>query len=364
MVILHVVDASQVGGKQRVVEALAVGHHRLGHGIFVVLVMRKNGPTPDFVRPLREAGVGVEVLELPTRGYLRERTAVRNLCRLLRPDVLHTHGYRPDVVDAGVARRLGIPAVTTVHGFTGGGRNHVYEWLQRRAFRRFDAVVAVSWPLAEHLLRCGISRERVHVLRNAWMPTHGALDRETARQRLSVNSGFHVGWVGRISREKGLDTLLDALAHLQDLPLTVSVLGDGRERATLERRAAALGVSDRVVWHGAVPRADRLFAAFDVFVLSSRTEGTPIALFEAMAAGVPVVATEVGGVPDILTPTEALLVPAEQPHALADAIRSVHGGVEQAAARAVAARNRLLTHFRLEPWLAAHERIYRRLSGR
>ena len=93
---------------------------------------------------------------MPGRAYLRERAAIARLLREVRPDVVHTHGYRPDVLDAGVARGQGIAVVTTVHGFTGGGwKNRVYEWLQCRAFRRFDAVVAVSRPLVGLLERRG-----------------------------------------------------------------------------------------------------------------------------------------------------------------------------------------------------------------
>src|SRR5437879_13039717 len=92
------------------------------------------------------------------------------------------------------------------------------------------------------------------------------------------------------------------------MPWSAAVVGDGVERCRLERLAATLGLGSRVAFHGKVDDAARLFPAFDMFVLSSRTEGTPIVLFEAMAAGVPVVANAVGGVPDVESRHEALLV--------------------------------------------------------
>ena len=117
------------------------------------------GATPTdhpFVRTLRDRELDVVPIDVATRGYLAERAAIASLCRRFRPDVFHTHGYRPDVVDAGVARRLGVPTVTTVHGFTGGGwKDRLYERIQRRAFRSFGAVVAVSQPLRDALLRDG-----------------------------------------------------------------------------------------------------------------------------------------------------------------------------------------------------------------
>ena len=100
--------------------------------------------------------------------------------------------------------------------------------------------------------------------------------------------------------------------------------------------------------------------AFDAWVLSSRTEGTPVTLFEAVAAGVPVVATRVGGVPDVVGEGEAILVPPEDPEALAAAIRAVHASPLAAAARADRASRRVATEFAAAPWLDAYDRAYRR----
>jgi glycosyltransferase involved in cell wall biosynthesis len=360
MVILHVVAPSAVGGLERVVQGLARGLRGTGHDVHVAAVLSGSADHP-FLAPLVHAGVPIHPLLLPPRAYLHERAAVAALCRRIRPEVLHTHGYRPDVVDVSVGRRLGIPTVSTVHGFTGGGwRNRFYEWLQRRALRRCDAVVAVSRPLAQRLERGGVPVERLHIVPNAWPGAEPPLDGIAARRALGVGpEGFVVGWVGRLSFEKGPDLLLDALRHLQDLPLAVSVLGDGPERASLEARARELGLDRCIQWHGTVPDAGRLFAAFDVFVLSSRTEGTPIVLFEAVAAGIPVVATRVGGVPDVVSPAGAALVPPHDALALAAEIRAVFRDPDAARARARAARTRLEHEFGVEPWLERYETVYR-----
>lgn len=359
--VLHVVAPCEVGGLERVVHALAIGHRRAGHQVSVVAVLSNRRQDHSFLQPLREADVEVVPLHLPPRAYLRERAAVAEICRRRQPDVVHTHGYRVDVVDAAAARRLGVATVTTVHGFCGGDlKNRLYERLQRRALRRFNAVVAVSRPLAGELTRAGVPAEHVHVIPNAWPEGVPPLPPDAARRVLGVpGERFHVGWVGRLSSEKGPDVLVAALGLLGDLPLTVSVLGDGRQRPQLEALAARRGLAERVRWFGNHPEAGRLFAAFDVFVLSSRTEGTPIVLFEAMAASTPIVATAVGGVPDVLTSQDALLVPPDDPVGLAAAIRSVHADPAGAAARAGRARERLGNQFTLAPWLMQYERVYR-----
>src|SRR5437870_4014410 len=365
MVVLHILAPGAVGGLERVVRSLAAGHTALGHRVSVVVVLEPASSEHPFVHALRHACHEVLTLAVAPRAYLAERAAFAAVCGRVRPDVVHTHGYRADLVDAGVARRLGIPTVTTVHGFTGGDwKNRLYEGLQRRALPRFDAVVAVSQALAADLVRAGVPAGRLHMVPNAWSGSGDTLPRDSARSVLRVAPRqFHIGWVGRLTAEKGADVLLAALGHLGDLPLTVSVLGDGRARHELEALAARRGVAGRVHWFGRVPDAARLFAGFDAFVLSSRTEGTPIVLFEAMAAGTPIVATAVGGVPDVVSSREALLVPPDDPCALADAVRCVWADPVAAATRARRARERLATGFALAPWLASYDRVYRSLRS-
>jgi glycosyltransferase involved in cell wall biosynthesis len=365
MVILHIVAPAEVGGLERVVHALVLGHRDRGHDVRVVVVLDEDGLGHPFLGPLRRAGIQVFPLPLPPRRYLRERSFVGRLCRRARPDVVHTHGYRCDVVDGGSARAQGIPTVTTVHGFTGGGpKNRFYEWLQRRAFRRFDAVVAVSRKQVDQLKEAGVEPERIHVLPNAWQSRNSIFDRAEARRRLGVSNGtFSIGWVGRLSQEKGLDVLIDSLGCLGDMPVEIAVVGDGRERGEWEERAAAAGLNSRLKWLGAVRDADRLFRAFDVFVLSSRTEGVPMVLFEAMAAGTPIVATAVGGVPDVVSCREALLVPPENAASLAGAIRAVRDDPDATTARVEAARRRLAGDFAVEPWLTQYEELYLKVSG-
>ncbi len=354
------VAPAKIGGLERVVCGLAAGHAARGHETHVVAVFTESFERHPFVQLCQDLGVRLVPMQVGRRRYFRERRQVAQILMKLQPDVVHSHSYRPDVIDAPVARRLGIPTVTTVHGFTGGPwKNRVYESVAQRAFRKFDAVVVVAAPIAERLVAGGVGAERIHVVRNAWVRTVKPLDRAAARRALGVGPGeFHIGWVGRMGREKGADIFIEALSKLEHIPFTASLVGDGPERPRLQRMAKRGKVAGRIHWHGRLDDAGRLFAAFDVFVLSSRTEGTPMALFEAMSCGVPVVATRAGGVPDVVSENEALLVPSEDPTALARAIGSVRADGAAASSRAIAARCRLESEFAVAPWLAAYERIY------
>lgn len=359
--VLHVLDTQEFAGRESVVEKLAGGQLSAGHDVRVLAVVEEGAGDPPFLHAARGAEIPLDVLRLPPRAYLEERKRLVAACREHRPDVLHTHGYRPDVIGGSAAAAAGVPSVSTVHGFTGGGwKNRLYERLQRLCLRRFDAVVAVSAALAEELERSGVPPSRLHVIRNAWGGRDDFLPKPEARRELSVEEdAFLAGWVGRVSPEKGPDVLVDALERVRLSGVTVSVIGDGPERAPLSRRAEALPEGREVRWHGSVPSAYRLFRAFDVFVLSSRSEGTPMVLLEAMAAGVPVVATSVGGVPDVVSRDEAYLVPPEDPDALADAVARVRDRPEEAARRVEAARRRLEAEFGPEAWVARYAGVYR-----
>lgn len=362
LTVLHVVAPAPFGGLETVLRTLASGLDRRGHEMHVAAVVTPGSTPHPFIETLRDDGTRVHELVLSTRAYREERRRIADLCLDVGADVIHTHGYRPDVIDSGVAARLGIPRVSTVHGFCGGGwKGRLYERLQIHSYRRFDAVIAVASPQVRQLTDSGVDAGRVHLLPNAWAPGP-RLDRATARQTLGVDSDtFHIGWVGRLSAEKGPDLFLRSLSALADVPYIASIVGTGREEAALRNLADDLGIADRILWHGSLPEAGRYFEAFDAFALSSRTEGTPMVLFEAMASHTPIVASAVGGVPNVITPAEGWLSEADDTSAFGKALKSIHDDPAAAAAKADLAARRLTNEFGADAWLERHEDLYRRL---
>lgn len=363
--VMHVLAPSPVGGLERVVQTLAIAQRTESRAADVHVVTLSNAPVRDlepFIAPLRLAGVQVHTVVTPVRAYARQREELLALTENLQPDIVHTHGAHADVLAARLGARTSAAMVSTLHGIVGGDlRNQAYEWLQRRTCRERDAVVSVSRPLARQLIDQGFAPERMHVVRNAWSPGATALTRTEARRSLGLPQyGFIVGWVGRLSHEKGLDILIDALAAFPTLDVHLSVIGDGRERAALTRRATKteLARQRRIYWHGQILEAGRLLAAFDVLVISSRTEGTPMLLFEAMATGVPIITAAVGGIPDVVNSTEALLVPAGDTRALTAAIDEVHRDATGARRRAIAATIRLANDHQREEWAARYDSVY------
>ncbi len=223
-----------------------------------------------------------------------------------------------------------------------GGRAALHEWLQLKLLSRSEAVVAVSRQIVEDLKKTRVPPERVYYIPNGWVASVEPLSREAARKELGLPpTGTVIGWVARLIPVKACDIFLRAFSACKGLPVQAAIIGEGVERSQLEALCAELGLTKQVTFCGARSPAARLFPAFDAFVLSSRSEGTPIALLEAMAAGVPVVTTAVGGIPDVVTPKEALLVPPEDPVALGAAIRNVVEDPAGARSRAQAATLRL-----------------------
>jgi glycosyltransferase involved in cell wall biosynthesis len=257
--IVHALSPAPFGGLERVVLDLSAAQRRAGHDVLLFAAAAADHP---FVAAARSRGLPLEIVSGSSRGYLREARILRALLRRESPDVVHTHGYRSDVAHGLPVR--GLAAVTTtLHGFTSGEwsgwRARVYERIQVVAARWCDAAIAVSDGVAERLRDAGVAPDRIHIVRNAWTGGTAFLDRMEARARLGAPARAPlIGWIGRVSPEKGPDLLLDAMRPLGPTARGV-VIGDGPLRAPLEAASrAALG--DRVTWCGAVRRGRPEFA--------------------------------------------------------------------------------------------------------
>lgn len=359
--ILHVLEPAQTGGLERVVCSLAAGQADRGHRTRVAAILPGTEDRDSFRSDLRERSVQVTPIHVRPRGYWTEYRRTKTLCEKTAPDVVHTHGYRAGVVDALAAHSAGIPIISTVHGFTAGSpKNRLLEALYRRSLRWYDVAVAVSRPLARQLIQAGVPEEKVEVVQNAWPGGGSLLPRVEARRELGLPpDAFVAGWVGRMSEEKRPELFMDALLRIdQDFVLGCMI---GVEPDDLDRSGQARETGN-LVPVGLVPNASKYFSAFDVFVLTSKREGTPMVLLEAMAAEVPIVTTRVGGIPDMLSSEEAQLVPHGDPAAIAAAISWVRNNREEAEAQATAARRRLARDFRLSDWLDRYEHLYRRCT--
>jgi glycosyltransferase involved in cell wall biosynthesis len=282
----------------------------------------------------------------------------------LRPDIVQTHAVKSHFL----ARLAGVPErarwVAFHHGYTWPNlRARLYNQFDRWSLRTPGLILTVSQPFREELAARGAPRERIEVIHNAIRPGWGAERRPELRDALGIPAQRKlILIVGRLSREKDHLALLEAVAALAGHDPHLLIVGEGPERARIEARAAALALGGRVTLTGQAPSAEPYYGIADLAVLSSRSEGSPNALLEAMAAGVPAVATNVGGIPEIVTHGEhALLVPPGDSAALAAAMDRVLGDPDLAAGLARRARKHVLARHTPEARIAALAAIYRRL---
>jgi glycosyltransferase involved in cell wall biosynthesis len=324
------------------------------------------------------APVQYETVQFGDRPRARDGLAVLRLRQILsqeQPDVVHAHGLRAGGL-ASLAltlalrpARAALPLVVTVHNAppSAGVNGPIYQGLQFLVARSAAVVLCVSGDLEERMRRAG-ARD----VRRALVPPYApnAASEPTAetsldaiRRELGTEERPLILAVGRLAPQKGFGTLIEAARSWQDLspvPL-LAIAGSGPLRAELAAAAAPLAQS--VVLLGQRADVPSLLAAADLFVLPSRWEGQPLILQEALRAGRPVVATRAGGTPDLTGDDAALLVPSDDPAALAAAVRQVLTDEAVAGRLADAARERARTLPSGNTAVEAALAIYRELSG-
>lgn len=256
------------------------------------------------------------------------RSVFNRLANQLRPDVVYATWAYPDCYAAvRAATPFGIPVVSRLHG---SDINDYFRFPDRKrlildAMRRSTAIVSVSKDLQRTLLGEGIDADKIHVVyngvdRNVFYP----MERAEARRQLGLSDGTDIVlFAGNLKPVKRVDLLLGAVARLERGGAELHVVGDGPERNRLEKLAADLRISARVHFHGTVahPSLGLWFNACNVFCLPSQNEGTPNVVLEALACGTPVVASDTGGIPEIVPQGGGLLFPPESADGLLENLR-------------------------------------------
>ncbi len=359
------------GGPEKTILLGAARHDRTRFDITVCYLRDQR----DEAFPVRARAqeLPIDYVELVERGGL-DRQVWAKVAALVREraiDVIHAHDYKTDAMALWLARRHGVTPVATAHGWTGqtARERYLYYPVDKRILTRFPRVIAVSGEIGDELIRRGLSPDRMVVVPNgidadAFRRTAGR--REQVRAALNIDiADVVIGSVGRLEPQKRFDLLIEAFARLAAThpPLRLVIAGGGSLHETLARQAAALGVGAQCRLLGHREDVPDLLQAFDVFVQSSEYEGTSNAVLEAMALETPLVATDVGGTPELAVHgVHALIVPGRDVAALAAAIASVIRDPEPARARAAAARRRVETDLSFDARTRQLERIYLELA--
>lgn len=368
--ILSILDAPVVTGPARGLIHLA---RHLPPGVHLnVAILRGRGAGP--VPRLDDAARGrMTVFELPERGSFDPWILKRalDIARTVDAAVVQSHSYKPHLIAMFLRAMRKIPWVGHHHGWTAENTKvKVYHHIDTMSLPRADRVVAVSESARTIVTSEGVKPERVVLIPNAvdledLRTEHTA---ESARKHLGLPMDKVLGCtVGRLSHEKGQDVLLRALGLLKDvLPDFMAVLaGDGPDRAALDALAVELGVTGMVRFLGHQKDVATVYRACDFMVMPSRSEAMPNVLLESMTLGVPVVATRVGGVPEVAQDgRDAWIVPSDDPRAMADAIHACVTDATERARRAQRARAMVTAQHNPRRRAQRYVQMYEAILGR
>jgi len=363
--VLYVVGNFVAGGAERHLLELWRRLDRARFEVEIACFRREGQFLPDVEAlgwPVHDLGVGRRIYD--ARGLLGFLRLVHRTLSF-RPDVVHGYLFGPNLFAALAGRLCGVRAVVVAKRNVDAFETPRQVALQRVAHRLATHVTAVSETVAGTVEALGVPRARITVIPNG--VDAARFDGPAAdRAELAADGAPLIGSVGCLEARKDYGTLLEALADLarRGVAFQAALVGDGRERAALEARARALGVAERVRFLGERRDVERLLPAMDVFVLSSREEGIPNALLEAMAAGRPSVATAVGGTPEVLRDGETgWLVPPGAPAALAAALADALARPDEARRRGAAARRWARERLSVDAMARRHEAFYAAAAG-
>jgi glycosyltransferase involved in cell wall biosynthesis len=316
------------------------------------------------------------LLSVPDRGPWDWRVVphLLSICRRERVAIWHGHDYKSNALGLLVRRFWPMHLVTTVHGWVHyTRRTPFYYWIDRQCLPRYHRVVCVSEDLRERCLASGVSPDRCALVENAIDTEEFSrrLSPVEAKRRLGLSPArFVIGAVGRLSREKGFDVLIRSVHRLlkEGLDVQLLVIGEGDQETELRALISQLGDEARISLLGYRSDMRDLYQAMDVFALSSLREGLPNVVLEAMALGVPVVATRVAGVPRLIRDgASGLLVEPSNEAALCGALRRLIGDAELRARLSREGRRTIETGYsfraRMDKIRAIYDQLPRRDQG-
>jgi glycosyltransferase involved in cell wall biosynthesis len=306
-VVMHVREAMSIGGAERLILNLfarrAIGAYDLRLSCFV---RTSDGAGEVFIAEAAKTGVPIERISLSRRWELGNISTLWKIIRRHDVRLLHTHGYRSDILGAIVSVLTGVPLVASAHGFTAADDNvSRNERIGRFFLRSARKIICVSDNVHDTLIQSGIPERKLVLIPNA---VDFSFFRDWAGESLRQGwqiapDGIVIGSAGRLSPEKAHVNLVRACAQLPSEikeKAYIAIAGDGPERDAISQAAVAAGFGKRLILTGFQRDMRPFYGAIDIFCLPSLTEGLPLVLLEACASGKPAVASRVGSVGELI----------------------------------------------------------------
>lgn len=308
MNILHLIDSGGLYGAENVVLKLMSRQKELGSKTTLGSIGKKADGQKAIENKAAEVGLSVEIFRMRNGPNVSGAIRINKYAHKNNVDIIHCHGYKANILSGLLPFRCGkIPYISTLHGWTSTKKYTkmwFYEWLDAVMAKRADCVVAVSQAMRENLRLKFLNINPVVIyngIKNS--EEYSVIETDSYLLKGLDNKKLKLISIGRLSKEKGFNILLKAVQHIKTKwndDVQLFIIGEGPEKDNLMKLAQECGISENVVFPGYMDNACKILKYFDIFVMSSLTEGMPITLLEAMRAGMPIVATAVGGIPEAL----------------------------------------------------------------
>ena len=369
MKILHLISSSGFYGAEAVVLNLLTKLRDDGQESHLICLKNAGLLDPELLTRAKEKGIPAHVISCKIKFDL---AAIRQIKKYISDNgmqIIHGHGYKSDLYGILAARSLKIPFVSTLHGWTAeNGKVRIYGLIDRFVIRYADHVVSVSPAITKELKRLNMDTRRISFIPNGidivcFSPPRR---RRHLRSHEFLRKKFVIGTVGRLSVEKGHKYLIRALKEIMKKAPDVGMIlvGDGPLKGKLQDEVHALRLSDNVLFAGFQDDVVSMYKEMDMFVLPSLTEGVPMALLEAMAMELPVVATDVGGISFVVGKDEGLLVNAGNSEALSSAIFSLVNDPSLRVDLGKNARAKVIREFSIDACYRKYREVYENVLKR
>lgn len=364
--VVQLIDVTGGGGAEKVLVDLALNLDRSRYNVSVCATRQARNYQPL----LDSAGVRTMVLDRRSRWETYKMAEVVRMLRRERVHVLHTHLFGSNTWGRLLGRLARVPVIIAHEHWSSRGRNEI--WMDRLMYRLSDRILVTSEASKQIVMnREHIPARYLSVVYNGVDISKFAArdDRAAVREELGVPAdAVLIGAVGRLTADKGgQDVLIRAVGEVRKTcpQVRLVMVGDGPLRPGLEQLTAQLGLGETVNFAGLRSDVPRLLGALDVFVLPSEREALPVAVLEAMAAGLPVVATRVGGLPEVVEDGETgFLVPPGDVAAMQAVLEKLAGDPALAARLGASGQAHVQAHFTVQQMVHQVERLYDQLAQR
>lgn len=370
--ILHIIASPVIGGAEKLLLTLSKNLDRNKFDVVLGIFIHAKHSTNLIWKEAAKLGLTLEPIRIRNVYGLTQVLDLYGVIKKHRPDVIHTHGYKTNILGFVMARAFRLPIVTTFHGWL-HSQNPTTKLFFRASIKLllyFDLVITVSDQIKTALVEMGVPSKKMTTVRNIPAIEAGiySLEKNAFRDEIGMPPGSKaVGFVGRLEHVKGCYQFIHAISIVakRDPDVCFVIVGEGSERQSLERESKELGLENRVYFCGFRDDMASVFRALDLYVLPSLSEGVPLTLLEAMFYGVPVVATRVGGVPEVIRHgVNGMLAPPNDTQALAETMVDSLTNQEETTKRVVEAKQKIDKEYSVERWLDIIGGIYIELKNR